>query len=140
MPFLRDGFKRRIQASTEFMTSFNYQERPEYTRVIAGAGWKYIWSERNNQMRHTFNLVDLSYIYLPRSKSNFLDSITNPLLRYSYEDHLIMRMGYTFYKTNKRVVNPLTPVAQNNIYTIRASALAIRNTLSLMPTSQSHTI
>ncbi|MBQ2562858.1 MAG: BamA/TamA family outer membrane protein [Muribaculaceae bacterium] len=129
MPFLRDGFKRRIQASTEFMTSFNYQERPEYTRVIAGAGWKYIWSERNNQMRHTFNLVDLSYIYLPRSKSNFLDSITNPLLRYSYEDHLIMRMGYTFYKTNKRVVNPLTPVAQNNIYTIRASAETAGNLL-----------
>ena len=122
MPFLKEGFKRRIQASTEFMTSFNYQERPEYTRIIAGAGWKYIWSERNNQMRNTFNLIDVSYVYLPKSKSNFLDSITNPLLRYSYENHLIMRMGYTFYKTNKKVANPLTTVFQNNIYTLRASA------------------
>lgn len=129
MPFLRESFKRRIQASTEFMTSFNYQERPEYTRVIAGVGWKYIWSERNNQMRHTFNLIDLSYVYLPHSKSNFLDSISNPLLRYSYEDHLIMRMGYTFYKTNKRVANPLTTVFQNNIYTIRASAETAGNLL-----------
>lgn len=129
MPFLREGFKRRIQASTEFMTSFNYQERPEYTRIIAGAGWKYIWSERNNQMRNTFNLIDLSYVYLPKSKSNFLDSISNPLLRYSYENHLIMRMGYTFYKTNKRVANPLTTVFQNNIYTIRASAETAGNLL-----------
>ena len=128
-PFLRDSFKRRIQASTEFMTSFNYQERPEYTRVIAGAGWKYIWSEKNNQMRHTFNLIDLSYVYLPKSKINFLDSITNPLLRYAYENHLIMRMGYTFYKTNKRVINPLSPVTQNNIYTIRASAETAGNLL-----------
>ncbi len=129
MPFLRESFKRRIQASTEFMTSFNYQERPEYTRIIAGAGWKYIWSERNNQMRHTFNLIDISYIFLPKSKINFLDSITNPLLRYSYENHLIMRMGYTFYKTNKQLANPLTTVFQGNIYTIRASAETAGNVL-----------
>lgn len=129
MPFLRDSFKRRIQASTEFMTSFNYQERPEYTRIIAGGGWKYIWSERNNQMRHTFNLIDLSYVYLPKSKINFLDSITNPLLRYSYENHLIMRMGYTFYKTNRRATNPLTTVFQDNIYTVRASAETAGNLL-----------
>lgn len=129
MPFLRESFKRRIQASTEFMTSFNYQERPEYTRIIAGAGWKYIWSERNNQMRHTFNLIDISYIFLPKSKINFLDSITNPLLRYSYENHLIMRMGYTFYKTNKQLANPLTTVFQYNIYTIRASAETAGNVL-----------
>lgn len=129
MPFLRESFKRRIQASTEFMTSFNYQERPEYTRIIAGAGWKYIWSERNNQMRHTFNLIDVSYVYLPKSKINFLDSITNPLLRYSYEDHLIMRMGYTFYKTNRRPTTPFTTVLQDNIYTIRASAETAGNLL-----------
>ena len=129
MPFLRENFKRRIQASTEFMTSFNYQERPEYTRVIAGAGWKYIWSERNNQMRHTFNLIDISYVYLPKSKINFLDSITNPLLRYSYEDHLIMRMGYTFYKTNRRATNPLTTSVQDNIYTIRGTAETAGNLL-----------
>ncbi len=129
MPFLRESFKRRIQASTEFMTSFNYQERPEYTRVIAGAGWKYIWSERNNQMRHTFNLIDLSYVYLPKSKINFLDSITNPLLRYSYENHLIMRMGYTFYKTNRQATNPLTTNFQSDIYTIRASAETAGNLL-----------
>ncbi len=129
MPFLRESFKRRIQASTEFMTSFNYQERPEYTRIIAGAGWKYIWSERNNQMRHTFNLIDVSYVYLPKSKINFLDSITNPLLRYSYENHLIMRMGYTFYKTNRRPTTPFTTVLQDNIYTIRASAETAGNLL-----------
>lgn len=129
MPFLRESFKRRIQASTEFMTSFNYQERPEYTRVIAGAGWKYIWSERNNQMRHTFNLIDVSYVYLPKSKINFLDSITNPLLRYSYENHLIMRMGYTFYKTNRRPATPFSSVLQDNIYTVRATAESAGNLL-----------
>ena len=129
-PFLSDTFKRRIQASTEFHTTFNYQKRPEYTRIIAGAGWKYVWSERRLQRRHTFNLIDLNYVYLPRSNSSFLDNITNPLLRYSYEDHFIMRMGYSYYHTNKISSNsPLRNQYQDNIYTIRASAETAGNLL-----------
>ena len=128
-PFLKKSFKQRIQASTEFHTNFNYQARPEYTRIIAGAGWKYVWREQQSMTRHTFNLIDLNYVYLPRSKSNFLDSITNPLLRYSYEDHFIMRMGYNFYHTNKREVSPLRRYQQENIYTVRASAETAGNLL-----------
>ncbi len=128
-PFLPEDFKRRIQASTELNTSFNYQKRPEYTRIIAGAGWKYVWSERRNQTRHIFNLIDVNYVNLLKSKDNFLDSITNPLLRYSYEDHLIMRMGYSFYKTNKVNTSSLVTINQPNIYTVRASAEIAGNLL-----------
>lgn len=131
-PFLPKSFKRRVQASTEFNTSFNYQRRPEYTRIIAGMGWKYIWSEQSNQVRHTFNLIDLNYVYLPKSKINFLDSITNPLLRYSYENHMIMRTGYSFYKTNKITNSSLTSIKQKNIYTWRASAETAGNFLYAM--------
>ena len=31
-PFLKESFKRRVMATTEFNMSLNYQERPEYTR------------------------------------------------------------------------------------------------------------
>ena len=139
-PFLKKSFKQRIQASTEFHTNFNYQARPEYTRIIAGAGWKYVWREQASMNRHTFNLIDLNYVYLPHSKSNFLDSITNPLLRYSYEDHFIMRMGYNFYHTNKREVSPLKAYQQENIYTVRASAETAGNLLYAISkmTNQKH--
>lgn len=128
-PFLKKSFKQSIQASTEFSTNFDYQARPEYTRIIAGTGWKYLWSEEQNRTRHTLNLIDLNYVYLPSSQSNFLDSINNPLLRYSYENHLIMRMGYSFYHTNKREMSPLTPSQQQNIYTLRASGEMAGNLL-----------
>jgi len=57
-PFLSKNFKQRIKASTEFAVSTNYQERPEYTRVIAGAAWKYKWSNphKNYTERRTFDL------------------------------------------------------------------------------------
>ena len=128
-PFLSSDFKKKILASTELATSFNYQQRPEYTRIIAGAGWRYVWSERQGSMRHTFNLLDLNYVYLPKSRTNFLDSITNPLLRYSYENHFIMRMGYNFYYTNKRAGTLLNSSFQRNVYTWRAAAETAGNLL-----------
>ena len=139
-PLLSKNFKRKVQASTELAINFNYQQRPEYTRVIAGAAWRYIWSERQATLRHTLNLVDLSYVYLPRSRANFLDSIANPLLRYSYENHFIMRLGYNFYKTNKRVNTPLQNRLQPNVYTIRAAAETAGNVLYGISklTAQSH--
>ena len=128
-PFLKRSFKQKILAQTEFTTNFNYQERPEYTRVIAGAGWRYLWSERTNKTRHTFNLMDLSYVNLPKSKSSFIEGISNPLLRYSYEDHLIMRMGYSYYHSNKKEANMMRKLYQPDVYTIRVAAETAGNLL-----------
>ncbi|MDE7156317.1 MAG: BamA/TamA family outer membrane protein [Muribaculaceae bacterium] len=129
-PFLSKQFKQKILASSEVALSLNYQERPEYTRVIAGAGWKYKWSNRGNTVRRTFDLIDINFVYLPRSTINFIDDIApqNPLLRYSYEDHFIMRMGYTYYRTNRRMASPTISASVNrqaNIYSFRwASEIA----------------
>lgn len=105
-PFLSKAFKQRQLASTEFNISGNYQERPEYTRMIFGGSWKWKWQRQRAgfSRRNTWDLVDINYVRLPRSTINFIDEIapTNPLLRYSYEDHFIMRMGYTFSRTNRR--------------------------------------
>ncbi len=127
VPFVNSGYKRRRNANTEFAISGNYQERPEYTRIIAGAAWRYKWSHRRGfrNTRHQFDLIDINYVRLPQSTLNFLDSIapSNPLLRYSYEDHFIMRIGYTFYTSNKRV-----PTANVNAFSIQPSVTTVRGT------------
>lgn len=129
-PFLSKDFKQKILATTELATTFTYQERPEFTRVIAGAGWKYHWTQHNNTKRQTFDLLDINYVYLPKSKLNFLDSIANPLLRYSYENHFIVKMGYVFYYTNKKSPNSIFKKRfQRNIYTFRAAVETAGNFL-----------
>lgn len=124
-PFLSKNFKKKVMASTEFAVSFNYQERPEYTRIIAGAAWKWKWQQQRPgfMRRHTYELVDINYVRLPRSTYDFIDQIApdNPLLRYSYEDHFIMRMGYTFYRTNRRV-----PTAQQSAFAIQPYVTTLR--------------
>lgn len=133
-PLLSRGFKQRVLAKTEFAASFNFQERPEYTRIISGLAWKYRWDNRWGTRRQTYEFIDLNYVNLPRSTIDFLNTIApaNPLLRYSYEDHLIMRMGYSIYLTNQRkaAADLLTPQKfKSNIWTLRASAETAGNIL-----------
>lgn len=139
-PFLRKSVKKRIQASTELAMRFNYQKRPEYTRIMAGGAWRYIWSERAHNRRHTFNLLDLSYVYLPKRREGLLDSIANPLLRYSYQDHFIMRMGYNIYWTNKQAGAPAAGAPlQRNVYTWRAAVETAGNLLYGLQRMVDHT-
>lgn len=133
-PFLKKSFRQKIQANTEFGTTFTYQERPEYTRVIVGAGWKYKWIERGSMISHTFDLIDINYVYLPKKTDSFLNEIApnNPLLRYSYEDHFVMRLGYSFYYTNKKSTTGIGNfVYQPNIFTFRAGVETAGNVLNL---------
>ena len=132
-PFASQSVKHKLNVDTEFALSFNYQERPEYTRIIAGAAWKYKWVNRNNTRRHNFDLIDINYVYLPESTLDFLDQIApdNPLLRYSYEDHFIMSMAYRYYYTNKRIPSSLLRkyTLQPRVYPLRASVETAGNLL-----------
>ncbi len=136
-PFVSRSYRRKVLASTEYALNFNFQERPEYTRIIAGAGWKYKWNSRNNKTRKVLDILDVSYVYLPNSTINFLDEIapSNLLLRYSYEDHFIMRLGFSYFKTNKANAT-LTALPdgrnrrfQRNIFTLRTSVESAGNLL-----------
>lgn len=134
-PFLSKGFKQRRLASTEFALSFNYQERPEYTRIIAGAAWRWKWQQQRQDFsrRYTFDLVDINYVRLPKSTLSFIDQIapSNPLLRYSYEDHFIMRMGYTYSHTNRRLPGATVgkPMLQPSVSSFRVSTEIAGNLL-----------
>ncbi len=125
-PFLSSSFKQKMRATTEFAVTFMRQERPEYTRIIGGGTWRYKWTDRANSSRRTFDLIDINVVNLPKSTIDFIDHIApdNPLLRYSYEDHFIMSMGYTWYYTNRRPAS--TALEQRsepvNTFTARASA------------------
>lgn len=132
-PFMNRRWRRRVRASTETAVSFSYQERPEYTRIIAGAAYKYKWAMHGGRQRRTLDLVDINYVRLPKSSLDFINSIApeNPLLRYAYEDHFIMRMGYTYYFTNRRIPSGSLkiPSHQPRVFSIRASAETAGNLL-----------
>ena len=60
-PFAPLSMRQRFNVTSELAISGNYQERPEYTRIISGAAWKYKWVNRTNTRRHEFDLIDINY-------------------------------------------------------------------------------
>lgn len=102
-PFLSRDFKKTIRANTEIKLSYDFQQRPEYQRVIAGAGFRYNWATRHNRFRHSLDFIDVNYVYLPYKSDAFIESIINqnPISYSSYNDHLISRTGYSFFRSNQ---------------------------------------
>jgi outer membrane protein assembly factor BamA len=95
-PFLSHDFKRGLNASTVLSLSYNYQVRPEFVRTLANAGVKYMWN-LNKNTTFSYDMLSLSYIYLPRIDSSFAATYlanTSPL-RFSYENQMILSTGFS---------------------------------------------
>ena len=110
LPFGSFDFKRNIHANTEFTGAFSYMLRPgEFTTTNAGAGISYSWKRK--QYEHFFQLFDLSYVQFPYINQVFKDSFLNPVkpkfTPYNYEDHFIMRIGYSGTHTTFNANQPM---------------------------------
>ncbi|MBO5079844.1 MAG: BamA/TamA family outer membrane protein [Bacteroidaceae bacterium] len=132
-PFLSADFKRKIRATSEVSLSFNSQNRPEFTRTLASAKWGYRWVDRKSS-QHRFDLLDVNYIYVPWKSENFknyLENLTdrNSILIKSYEDQLIVRMGYTY--TYNSANDKSRTSTNRNSYSIRMNLEEAGNLLYL---------
>ena len=132
-PFLSSDYKRRIRATSEVGIDYNSQKRPEFTRTLASASWGYRWVDGRSS-QHRFDLLDVSYIYVPWKSDNFrayLENLTdrNSILIKSYEDQLIVRMGYS-YTYNSAKDKTLTSNKRNS-YSIRVNLEEAGNLLYL---------
>lgn len=120
-PFLKSDFKKSVNAKSQVSAKYNWQIRPEFERTLASAAWSYRWNSRR-RASHRLDVLDINYIYMPyRSKTfieylNYMDEI-NPLLRYSYEDLFIVRLGYTYTYNSAGVSTQQT--AKKSSYSIR---------------------
>ena len=133
IPFLSSEFKRKIRATSEVGLSFNSQNRPEFTRTLASAKWGYRWVDRKSS-QHRFDLLDVNYIYVPWKSENFknyLENLTdrNSILIKSYEDQLIVRMGYTY--TYNSANDKSRTSTNRNSYSIRMNLEEAGNLLYL---------
>jgi hypothetical protein len=124
-PFVKEGFRRKIHASTDFRLSYNRQTRPEYERAILSGRWGYTWQNRTNSpARHAFNLIDMDYLFLPRINSAFLDSLPDVTRQYNYIEQFIVSSSYTYTFNN---YNP--QYRQRNTHSLRTSIELAGNVL-----------
>lgn len=108
------------------------QNRPEFNRRVLSAAWRYKWNNKNQRVQHKFDLLEVSYVYMPwiskTFKEQYLDSLgrTNAILKYNYENLLITKLGYT-YSFNSLGTREQT--YGKNAYTIRFNVETSGNVL-----------
>lgn len=105
-PFLSQSFRRRINATSEIALMYDLQNRPEYHRRVLSAAWRYKWNDAAHHDKYQIDLLDINYVFMPwistKFRKDYLDDNTNrnAILRYNYEDLLIMKFGFRYNYNN----------------------------------------
>lgn len=90
---------------TEFAVSYNYQKRPEYTRNIISGSYSYVWSRRD-RFFYKVSPLQVGIVKLSDMKPDFYESLTDPFLINSYQDHFDLGLGTSFYYTTDSSPRP----------------------------------
>lgn len=107
-PFIPRGFKRRNLATSEVAVMYDLQNRPEYHRRVLSLAWRYKWNDSNHHDKYQVDLLAINYVSMPwisdKFRKDYLEDETNynAILRYNYEDLLIMKTGFGFSYNNGR--------------------------------------
>ncbi len=116
LPFTNQRTRVNTHGKTELGFTYNSQNRPEFHRRVLTGTWAYRWNNRSNQRwSHRVDLLSLNYVSMPWISETFRNDylegndVHYAVLRYTYEDLFIMRMGYSFTYTS-------APQSANGLY------------------------
>ena len=108
------GLPNRIMSGTELprteiKSSFNYQDRPEYTRTILSASFGYS-GRFFERYFYQFYPLQLNYVRLYNLDEAFYKTLeNNPFMRYTYQNHLDAGAGGMLYYTSGKDLTELEP-------------------------------
>ena len=129
MPFLSRDARRRTIATSEVSLLFDTQNRPEFHRRVVSAGWRYRWKPQKRYGQYQFDVLDLNYVFMPwisdTFRKEYLDNTSNynAILKYNYEDLLIMKMGFGYSYNNGRVAVKTSIETAGNLLSAGSSLL-----------------
>lgn len=130
-PFISSQYRRKTRATTELVVGYSNQKRPEFARNIFEGRWSYKWSRRNLHSQHRVDLVEVSYIKMPWISDEYRNNyLQNSILKYNYDDQLIMKTGYGIVFSSAGIgdFGAMNKTSENS-YTIRMNIESAGNLL-----------
>ncbi len=92
---------------TEINISYNYQNRPEYTRNMISTSFGYSGQLRNGKFYYQFYPIQAKIVRLTDLDQDFYTTLTgNPFLRDAYQNHFDVGSGLVAYYTTNSDLNP----------------------------------
>jgi outer membrane protein assembly factor BamA len=114
---------KKFNPQTSISANYNYLNRPDYTRTIAGVNYGYTWNSNQN-ISHSFKPAVLDLVKLKDPTPEFLAYINKLRLTESYEDHFILGTSYSII-----INNQLSKTGKNFTY-LRINGKSAGNLLS----------
>ena len=131
-PWMKKSFHRRSSATSEILFSYNRQNRPEFQRRIFTAAWRYKWNNPRKHTQYKVDAIDVNFISMPwiseTFKHDYLDSVSNrnAILRYNYENLMIMKAGIGFTYSDKGKTIRLNFESAGNVLHLLSAPLKFR--------------
>ena len=92
---------------TEINASYNYQNRPEYTRNMISTSYGYSGSLRNGKFFYQFYPIQAKIVRLTNLDTNFYTTLSgNPFMRDAYQNHFDVGSGLVAYYTTSTALVP----------------------------------
>lgn len=92
---------------TEINASYNYQNRPEYTRNMISTSYGYSGSLRNGKFFYQFYPIQAKIVRLTNLDPNFYTTLSgNPFMRDAYQNHFDVGSGFVAYYTTSTALVP----------------------------------
>lgn len=92
---------------TEINASYNYQNRPEYTRNTISTSYGYSGSLRNGKFFYQFYPIQAKIVRLTNLDPNFYTTLSgNPFMRDAYQNHFDVGSGLVAYYTTSTALVP----------------------------------
>lgn len=125
-------FAKRNAPTTQLSISYDYQRRPDFTRSVVSTKYSYAWRESRNTT-HLLTPLEMNIVNIPHISDEFLQYISGSYLQYSYTNHFIMSLGYS-YLYNKKQIDET-----DNVWYLRFDIETAGNLLSLLTKSGNQT-
>lgn len=102
IPARNRNFIKKYNPKTMLTFSYNYQNRPDYTRRVANFGFGYTWKQSRYQ-EHIFRPFEINFVDIKNPSSAFDSLISGTYLESSYRDHMITNLSYSYIYNNQNI-------------------------------------
>lgn len=132
---------RNVIPRTDINLTYNFQQRPEYTRNMLGGKFGWSWSSPNNKFYFQANPLQINIVNLPYYSPQFMESLTNPFVRESYKNHFDFGLGYNMQYSSTPSLNPQVSYLKSNLQIdISGNLLSAFNKFMPTDSTGAHTI
>ncbi|MDY0199455.1 MAG: BamA/TamA family outer membrane protein [Tenuifilaceae bacterium] len=101
-PFAGNEHEKRYNPRTKVTASYSFQDRPEFTRTMAGMDFAYTWRSEN-RFTHTLTPLEVNVINIFSMSDDFWQGIRNRYEANSYKNQLMTLSGYNLIYSNQSV-------------------------------------